>query len=116
MLRPTLLWCLAAVAGVVLAAGIAYAASGLARAPIGLASEPLGAGQGLAPKAAPTATPTPKPKPRRKARPKPTRTPTPTPTAVATAVPTVDDHGSAIEPGDDSGGHGGNRGKGGGDD
>src|SRR4051812_23142573 len=112
MLRPTLLWCLAAVAGVVLAAGIAYAASGLARAPIGLASEPLVAGQGLAPKAAPTATSTPKPKPRRKARPKPTRTPT----AVATAVPTVDDHGSAIEPGDDSGGHGSNRGKGGGDD
>src|SRR3954451_22639773 len=113
MLRPTLLWCLAAVAGVVLAAGIAYAASGLARAPIGLSSEPLSAGQGLAPKPTAAATAAPKPK-RKRTKPKPAATTTPSPAPVATAAPTVDDHGSGIEPGDDSGGHGGNRGKGGG--
>jgi len=118
MVRRTLLWCLAAIAGVVLVAGVTYAASGLSTQEIGLSSEPLSAGEELAPKATATASPTATPRKaaerRRKARRR--ATPTPTPPPVVTAVPTVDDHGSAIEPGDDSGGHGSNRGGGGGDD
>lgn len=81
-------WTLAALVGLLIAAGAGYAASKIATQPIGLQSEPISAGSGLAPKA--------KAKPRR--RPKATATPTPTPTRTATTVPTV---------GDDSGGHGG---------
>ncbi len=105
------LWILGALAGVVLAAGVTYAASSLSTQRIGLSSEPVNAGRELAPRATatrtPTATPTPKPK-KKKKRPKPTATPRPTattvPTAVPTAVPTVDDHGGGG--GDDSGGGG----------
>jgi|SRR4051794_33585736 hypothetical protein len=112
------LWILAAVAGVLLVAGVTAAASSLSTQTVGLSSEPLSAGEQLTPRATaePTATPTPKPK----ARKKPERTPTPTPaaapTAVPTAVPTVDDHGG----GDDHSGKGGggsdNSGHGGGSD
>jgi septal ring-binding cell division protein DamX len=102
------LWILGALAGVVLAAGVTYAASSLSTQRIGLSSEPVNAGRDLAPTATParTATPTPKPKPKKKKkrRPTPTATPRPTATAVPTAVPTVDDHGGG---GDDSGGGGG---------
>ena len=107
------LWILGALAGVVLAAGVTYAASSLSTQRIGLSSEPVNAGRELAPRATatrtPTATPTPKPKPKKKRRrPSPTATPRPTaiaiPTAVPTAVPTVDDHGGGG--GDDSGGGG----------
>ncbi len=111
----TVLWILAAVAGVLLVAGVTAAASSLSTQTIGLSSEPLSAGEQLTPRA--TATPTPKPKAGKK--PKRTPTPTPTPTAcdaVPTAVPTVDDHGG----GDDSSGKGGggddNSGHGGGGD
>ena len=105
------LWILGALAGVVLAAGVTYAASSLSTQRIGISSEPVNAGQDLAPRATatrtPTATPTPKPKPKKKKtrRPKPTATPQPTATAVPTAVPTVDDHGGKGG-GDDSGGGG----------
>ena len=46
-----LLWTLGALAGVVLAAGVTYAASSLSTQRIGISSEPVSAGQELAPKA-----------------------------------------------------------------
>src|SRR4051812_9732230 len=109
MSRSVILWSLAAVAGVVLVAGVTYAASGLSTQAIGLSSEPLTAGDKLAPAATATPTPaaTPRKAKRRKPRPHATPRPTAIPTPVATAAPTVDDHGSGVEPGDDSGGHGG---------
>jgi len=101
------LWILGALAGVVLAAGVTYAASSLSTQRIGLSSEPVNAGRELAPRATatrtPTSTPTPKPKKQKRRRPKPTATPRPAATAVPTAVPTVDDHGG----GDDDSGRGG---------
>jgi hypothetical protein len=105
--RSTLAWAALALAGLLIAAGAAYAASKIATQPIGLSSEPISAGRGLAPKATRTA----RPKPARTARPTRRRTPTPTPTgaptrtatAVPTTVPTVDNSGSG---GDDSGGGG----------
>jgi hypothetical protein len=130
MRRPAVLWTLAALAGIVLVAGLTLAASRLSSQRIGLSAEPLQAGQALAP-ADVASSPAPRarratatPAPRRTARPK--RTPTPAATAVPTAVPTAvrtavptavptavrtatpsgDDHGSGTEPGDDSGGHG----------
>src|SRR4051812_36435980 len=102
------LWILGALAGVMLAAGVTYAASSLSTQRIGLSPEPVNAGRELAPRATATRPPTatPKPKPKKKRRPKPTATPRPTatavPTTVPTAVPTVDDHGG----GGDSGGGG----------
>src|SRR6478752_4480676 len=94
-----LLWTLGALAGVVLAAGVTYAASSLSTQRIGISSEPVSAGRELAPNRAPAPTATPRARrPRPKARPRPGRTVTPTPTAaVPTAIPTsspaVDDHG-----------------------
>jgi len=120
MFKTTLIWALAAIAGVVLVAGVTYAASGLSTQTIGLSSEPLSAGESLAPKATPSATATPQrkaaaPKKRKKPRARATPTGTPTqPPPVATAAPTVDTRGSGTEPGDDSGGHGSNSGGGGG--
>jgi hypothetical protein len=118
-MRSTALWILAAVAGVLLVAGVTAAASSLSTQTIGLSSEPLTAGEQLTPRATATATatPTPKPKARTKRKRVPTPTPTVVPTAAPTAVPTVDDHG-----GDDNSGHGGGgddnsgHGGGGGDD
>ena len=109
-----LLWTLGALAGVVLAAGVTYAASSLSTQRVGISSEPVSAGRELAPRATATATATatPKPKPRKKKRPGPSATaaprpavtaiPTAIPTRVPTAAPTSDDHGGD----DDSGGHG----------
>jgi hypothetical protein len=99
-----LLWTLGALAGVVLAAGVTYAASSLSTQRIGISSEPVSAGQELAPKATATRTATPTPTPRKKAKPKPTATPQPT----ATAIPTVDDHGGGRD--DHGGGRGGGHG------
>ena len=99
-----LLWILGALAGVVLAAGVTYAASSLSTQRIGISSEPVSAGQELAPKATATRTATPTPTPRKKAKPKPTATPQPT----ATAIPTVDDHGGGSD--DHGGGRGGGHG------
>ena len=102
------LWILGALAGVVLAAGVTYAASSLSTQRIGLSSEPVNAGRELAPRATatrtPTATPTPKPSQEEEAAPEAHRHPAATATAVPTAVPTVDDHGG--NGGDDSGGGG----------
>jgi hypothetical protein len=71
-----LAWTLAAVAGLLLAVAVAYAASTLSSSHVGLSSEPLTAGDQLVPRAArPTRTPA------------PARTPTATPTASATATP-----------------------------
>jgi hypothetical protein len=95
--RSTALWILAAIAGVLLVAGVTAAASSLSTQAIGLSSEPLTAGDQLTPRATPTATPKQQPKPRKKQRPRPTATPTPAPTAVPTAVPTVDDHGGGSD-------------------
>ncbi len=113
------LWLLGALAGVVLAAGVTYAASSLSTPRVGLSAEPPGAGADLAPRA--TATPKPKPRrtptPRPKRTPKPRATPRPAPTTVPvpTAAPAADDHGG--ESGDDSSGRGRGRGRGrGGDD
>ena len=101
-MRRTVLWILAAVAGVLVVAGVTAAASTLSTQTIGLSSEPPSAGSRLAP--ARTATPTPKatPRPRRKPRkPRATPTPTATPPPVVTPVPTVDDHGGRGRGGDD---------------
>jgi len=101
--RTTLGWTALALAGLLIAAGAAYAASKIATQPIGLSSEPISAGRALAPKATrparpkPRRTATPRPKP----KPTPTRTATAAPTSVPTAVPTTDDNG-----GSDSGGGG----------
>ena len=95
--RAVVGWVALAVAGLVLAAGAAYAASHLASQPIGLSSEPITAGRDLAPTAQRTSRP----------RSRPTATPTASPTATVTPAPGVDDHG---------GGSGGNSGSGGGDD
>jgi hypothetical protein len=97
-MRSVILWTLAALAGLLVAAGVTLAASSLSRQQIGLSAEPLTAGQGLATRQAarPKATSTPaRRKPARREQ-QPTRRATPTPTAVATAVPTAvptDDHG-----------------------
>ena len=119
MMMRRILWFLGALAGVVLAAGVTYAASSLSTPRVGLSAEPPSAGADLAPRA--TATPTAKPRPKRTAtpRPKPERTatarPRPTTVPVPTAAPTIDDHGG--ESGDDSSGRGRGRGRGrGGDD
>ena len=106
------LWCLGAVAGVLLAAGVTYAASSLSTPQVGLSAEPPSAGADLAPRA--TATPKPKPKPKRTPKPKPKRaatpraTPRPSPTTVPvpTAAPTIDDHGGGDSSGRGRGGHG----------
>jgi hypothetical protein len=108
------LWFLGALAGVVLAAGVTYAASSLSTPSVGLSAEPPSAGADLAPRA--TSTPTPKPRPKRTATPRPKRTPTrratprpsPTTVPVPTAAPTLDDHGGG---GDDSSGKGGGGGR-----
>jgi hypothetical protein len=120
--RRTAVWIGAAVAGLVLAAGLTTAAATLSDQRVGLSSEPLTAGDDLAPAATPSAAPTRTPRPRRTATPtpKPRRTATPAPTAVRTAVPTVDDHGGGDNSGSGSGdsgsGRGRGRGRGGGDD
>ena len=99
-----LLWFVGALAGVVLAAGVTYAASSLSTQRIGLSSEPASAGEDLAPARTQTPTPTPTAHAHAEARRSASgRSPRPrrrrAPTAVPTAVPTVDDHG-----GDDDGG------------
>lgn len=103
------LWFLGALAGVVLAAGVTYAASSLSTPRVGLSAEPPSAGADLAPRATPTATAkptrTPTPRPRRTPKPRPRPTSTPTTVPVPTAAPTVDDRG-----GDDSSGKGGDGG------
>jgi hypothetical protein len=104
--RRTAVWVGAALAGLVLAAGLTSAAAQLSNQRVGISSEPLTAGDALAPTPTPTRT----------ATPRPTRTPTPAPRR--TVVPTVDDnggHGSDDGVGDDSGGRGRGRGRGGDD-
>ena len=49
MSKTVIMWGLAAIAGVVLVAGVTYAASGLSSQTIGLSSEPLDTGEALAP-------------------------------------------------------------------
>jgi hypothetical protein len=102
--RNTALWILAAIAGVLLVAGVTAAASSLSTQAIGLSSEPLTAGERLTPRATPTAAPKPQKPARQKKRTRPTATPTPTATAAPTAVPTVDDHGGSDNSGKGSGG------------
>jgi len=113
-MRRTALWIGAALAGLVVAAGLTTAAAQLSNQRVGLSSEPLTAGDALAP--TPTASPTRTPKPTPTRTPRPRRTATPTP--ARTAVPTVDDHGgddTSGSGGDDSGGRGRGRGRGGDD-
>jgi septal ring-binding cell division protein DamX len=125
MRRPALAWTLAALAGLVLVAGVTLAASRLSSQAVGLSSEAPDTGSTLAPPSAKeTAAPTPTPTPRKRKR-KPRRTPTATvtPRPVVTAAPPVvtaappapvatqDDDGG----GDDSSGKGRGRGRGGDD-
>ena len=107
MRRSTLGWAALAVAGLLIAAGAAYAASRIATQPIGLSSEPISAGRQLAPRADAAPRPARKrtPPAKRKRRPRrtpaatatrvPTAAPTTVPTAAPTAAPTVDDHGGS---------------------
>ena len=83
MLVRRVLWFLGALAGVVLAAGVSYAASSLSTQRVGLSAEPPSAGADLAPRA----TATPKARPRRTATPKPK----PTPEAARDTAPRADD-------------------------
>jgi hypothetical protein len=69
MSRQAALWVLAALAGIVLTAGITWATSQLTSQHIGISSEPLSAGHGLAPPVAERAAP-------RRSRPTPKVTPT----------------------------------------
>jgi hypothetical protein len=119
--RRTAVWVGAALAGLVLAAGLTTAAATLSDQRVGLSSEPLTAGEQLAPPATDTASPTPtrtaRPRATRTARPRRTATPTAArtsvPTAAPTAAPTTDDHGG--HGGGDSSGSGRGRGRGGDD-
>ncbi len=120
MRRASVLWTALAVAGVLLVAGVTYAASQLSTQTIGLSSEPPSAGSELAPRAAPIATPAAarRERPARRARPRPTAEPR----ATATPVPPAATDDDAVEDssgsgGDDDSGHGRGRGRGrGGDD
>src|SRR3954451_15553872 len=105
-MRRTVLWILAAVAGVLVVAGVTAAASTLSTQTIGLSSEPLTAGDALAPKAkaTPTATrrkaaakPKPKPKPTKRRRPSDDNgAASGTPTASGTpSISGGDDHGGS---------------------
>jgi uncharacterized membrane protein YgcG len=102
-----MLWILAAVAGVLLVAGITAAASSLSSQTIGLSSEPLTAGDQLTARATATATATPK---ARKKKRKHDDRGAARPRASATPVATVDDHGGGSDDpiaSDDNSGHGG---------
>ena len=102
-MRTALLWSLAAVAGVLLVAGVTAAASSLSTQTIGLSSEPLSAGDQLAPQD--------------DGRPDTAATPTATSTAVPTVDDDFDDDNSGSGGDDDSGrGRGRGRGRGGDDD
>jgi hypothetical protein len=118
--RRTALWIGAAMAGLVVAAGLTTAAATLSDQRVGLSSEPLTAGEDLAPAATATASPTRTARPRPTRTPRPRRTATPTPALRRTAVPTVDDNGGGDNSGHgggggDSGGRGRGRGRGGDD-
>jgi hypothetical protein len=134
-MRTALLWSLAAVAGVLLVAGVTAAASSLSTQTIGLSSEPLSAGDQLAPqddgRPDTAATPTAderraadarEARRRRRARARREReraaaTPTATPAAVPTVDDDFDDDNSGSGGDDDSGrGRGRGRGRGGDDD
>jgi len=98
-------WAALAIAGLLIAVGVSFAASRLASPNIGLSSEPITAGSKLAP----ARTSADKPAARPKKRPKKKKpTPTVTTPAVPPATPPVapppvsDDHGGD----DDSSGHG----------
>ena len=119
-MHAQLLWILGALAGVVLAAGVTYAASSLSTQRIGLSAEPAERRRGPRARAPPR-------RPRRRRRPQRTATPasskrtptphrdaTPAPTTVPvpTAAPTVDDDNSGSGSDDDSSGRGRGRGRG----
>jgi len=133
MSHSVILWALAAIAGVVLVAGVTYAASGLSSQTIGLSSEPLGAGEELAPTATPSsdgraaadraaarkraarrAAARAERRRRARARARARERATASPTAAPTVVPTVDDDNSGSGS-DDSSGRGRGRGRGGDD-
>ena len=90
--RAQVAWAVAALAGLVLAAGLSTAASTLSRQRIGLSSEPLAAGRALAPT----------PERRIPYRPPRGRHPRPRPTATATATATAVPRPTAAPPRDDS--------------
>ena len=133
-MRTALLWSLAAVAGVLLVAGVTAAASSLSTQTIGLSSEPLSAGDQLAPQddGRPDTAATPTADERRAAdarearrrrararreRERAAATPTATPAAVPTVDDDFDDDNSGSGGDDDSGrGRGRGRGRGGDDD
>jgi hypothetical protein len=104
--RGIVAWTLAAVAGLVLAVAISYAASTLSSQHVGLSSEPLSAGDRLVPRATrtPTARPTASPTATRTSRP-PTATPTSVPPAATpTSVPPPATPTAPPRGGEDSGG------------
>lgn len=83
-MRRVLAWALAAIAGIVVAVAISYAASTLSSQHVGLSSEPLTAGDRLVPHAT---RPAPRP------RGTPTALPTRTPAATAPPAAAGDDGG-----------------------
>ena len=88
-------WLALAIAGLIVAVGVAYAASLLASPDVGLTSEPLSAGSRLAPRVRPAPKPARKhhrPRPASTATtpvpPAPTPTPTPSPAPAPAPAPT----------------------------
>ena len=123
--RSILLWSLAALGGLLLAAGVTLAASSLSSQRIGLSAEPLSAGDDLAPsgspdvpqRAADTATRTPTATPRATRTPTPSPTPPPARTVAPTTSSGADNGGGGggsddSSGGDDSSGRGRGRGRG----
>ena len=87
MKRTTAVWAALAVAGLIVAVGVSYAASQLSKPSVGLTNEPVSAGVHLAPKpVTPKAHPAVLRKPKRHHKPRSKRPATP-PAPAATATP-----------------------------
>ena len=117
-MRPIVVWIVVGLLGLVLAAGVSYAATLLSSQRIGLAAEPPSAGEDLAPAAARTTTATARPARTTTARtvPRTSTAPAPVQTAPPTAAPTQSSPAPATSSGGDDGEGGGSSGSGSGRD
>lgn len=93
--RTTWMWTALAVAGLVIAVGVSYAAGQLAKPSVGLTNEPVSAGARLTPAATPAGKAKPAAKPKRQ-RPRPQ--PQPTVAAPPPVTPTAPAPAPAPEP------------------
>jgi hypothetical protein len=123
MSRTTIGWAAAALAGLLLAAGVTLAASSLTSQRVGLSGEPPSAGRDLVVSTPARTTTAPRKAPgraKRKTPPAPARTTTVAPPTASAPVPqpttTTDDHGGSSGSSDGGGTSGRGRGRGGGSD